>query len=468
MSRRTTEHDGTSAVQRVRRRYRVIALTAAIATAIGGVGIANREGADGSTTRTQSSGTDWAITECGTYSGNGCAPMSQRVDLVRPRFSNPTTIDNEYFPVAHSVIQLGHVDGAPFRSETTRLGRTEAVVWEGKPVQTVLVQYAAWIDGEIEEVAIDRYAQADDGSVWYFGEDVYDYDEGSIVLTEGTWLAGRDGPPAMIMPADPRLGDVFRPENILGVVFEEVEVHEVGVTVEGPDGPIDDAIITRELHLDGSYSDKVFAPSIGEFRTENADELEAVALVVSGTEQPASRDVAAMITAAWGTLELIRLEEWDDATRSVDRLTRHWRRVRTDAPPLVVEPMTASLRALRRAIKAESADHAERATVAVAEISIDLAARTTAAAAIEGERFHLHAQSARIAAANGQNALTTSEVSALEWIRDRFADNITLANLAEIDARLAAIRTAMDIGNLPAVADHAARLAALVRVATVR
>ncbi len=52
------------------------------------------------------------------------------------------------------------------------------------------------------------YAQADDGSVWYFGEDVFDFRDGAIVVTEGTWLAGRDGPAAMIMPADPQVGDV--------------------------------------------------------------------------------------------------------------------------------------------------------------------------------------------------------------------------------------------------------------------
>ena len=62
-------------------------------------------------------------------------------------------------------------------------------------------QYVAFLGGSIEEVAYDLYAQADDGSVWYFGEDVFDFRDGAIVVTEGTWLAGKDGPAAMIMPA---------------------------------------------------------------------------------------------------------------------------------------------------------------------------------------------------------------------------------------------------------------------------
>ena len=64
-----------------------------------------------------------------------------------------------------------------------------------------------------EEVAYDLYAQADDGSVWYFGEDVFNFADGAIVDTHGTWIAGVDGPAAMIMPADPQVGDVTGPRT---------------------------------------------------------------------------------------------------------------------------------------------------------------------------------------------------------------------------------------------------------------
>ena len=77
-------------------------------------------------------------------------------------------------------------------------------------------QYVAFLDGRIQEVAYDFYAQADDGSVWYLGEDVFNFADGAIVDTHGTWIAGKDGPGAMIMPADPQIGDTYRPENIPG------------------------------------------------------------------------------------------------------------------------------------------------------------------------------------------------------------------------------------------------------------
>jgi hypothetical protein len=64
------------------------------------------------------------------------------------------------------------------------------------------------------EVAVDVYAQADDGSVWYLGEDVVDYERGVAAPTAGTWRVGLDGPAAMIMLAHPRVGDVYRTENI--------------------------------------------------------------------------------------------------------------------------------------------------------------------------------------------------------------------------------------------------------------
>ena len=43
--------------------------------------------------------------------------------------------------------------------------------YRGTTIDTAIIQYVAYLDGRIQEVAIDRYAQADDGSVWYFGED---------------------------------------------------------------------------------------------------------------------------------------------------------------------------------------------------------------------------------------------------------------------------------------------------------
>jgi hypothetical protein len=199
-----------------------------------------------------------------------------------PTFSDPTNVTNPLFPVSlqESVLMLGHVEGKPFRTEVTLLPETRIIEWEGQRVETLVSQYNAFLDGRIEEVAYDYYAQADDGSVWYFGEDVFDFRAGAIVVTEGTWLAGRDGPAAMIMPADPQVGDVYRTENAPGFVFEEVTVRSTDQTLDGPIGPIHGGMLADELHSDGKTEQKVFAPGYGEFYTAGGGDVEALALAV--------------------------------------------------------------------------------------------------------------------------------------------------------------------------------------------
>ncbi len=191
------------------------------------------------------------------------APDAKRVDLVAAAFSRPTEVTNPLFPISElqSVVLNGHVDGLPFRTETTLMPETRIVEWlSGHCVTTAISQYTAYLDSRIEEVAIDHYAQADDGSVWYLGEEVYNYADGVIAETSGTWLAGKEGPAAMIMPGRPRVGQALRPENIPGLVFEEVVVTDVDLTVDGPSGPVRGALVASELHSDGTMSDKVFAP----------------------------------------------------------------------------------------------------------------------------------------------------------------------------------------------------------------
>jgi hypothetical protein len=144
--------------------------------------------------------------------GDGClptAPENALVDRAVPAFSNPTQVTNPLFPIAklRSVVMLGRVDRLPFRTEVTLLPGTKTIAWNGQTVEVLVSQYVAFLDGRIREVALDWYAQADDGSVWYFGEDVFNYEAGVVADTDGTWLAGQDGPAAMVMPATLRVGD---------------------------------------------------------------------------------------------------------------------------------------------------------------------------------------------------------------------------------------------------------------------
>jgi hypothetical protein len=109
----------------------------------------------------------------------------RRIDRTTPAFSRPTEIDNPLFPIAQvsQSLQLGTVDGEPFRAEVTLLPGTKTITWNGRQVPTRTHQYVAYSGGRILEVALDWYAQADDGSVWYFGEDVFNYEDGVVADT---------------------------------------------------------------------------------------------------------------------------------------------------------------------------------------------------------------------------------------------------------------------------------------------
>ena len=238
-------------------------------------------------------------------SGVEVADLADRVDLAVPTFSNPTEITNPLFPIAlqSSNLLVGTVEDKAFRTEVTVLPWTQVIEWEGQQIEAVVSQYNAFLDGRIEEIAYDLYAQADDGSVWYLGEYVFNFADGSIGDTAGTWHAGIDGPAAMIMPGDPQVGDVYRPENIPGLVFEEVVVQSTGETLDGPFGPVEGGIVVEEHHSDGSTETKQFAPGYGEFYTAADGEVEALAMAVppdtaSGSQPDALTSAAESASAA--------------------------------------------------------------------------------------------------------------------------------------------------------------------------
>lgn len=406
--------------------------------------------------------------ECGTYDGQGCAPNGERIDLDRPTFSDPTEITNPLFPISEleSVVLLGVVDDLPFRAETTLLPDTGTVLIDSEPVEVLLSQYTAYLDGRITEVALDRYAQADDGSVWYLGEDVYDYDNGTIVVTEGTWLAGRDGPPAMIMPGNPEVGQVFRAEDIPGIVFEQVTITEVDQTVDGPFGEVDGAVVAEELHLDGTTSEKVFAPGFGEFYTENEGEVEALSLAVPANRETTLEplELAKVVTRAWGLVESARLEEWEAVDATLVQLQDHWASVSGDANPVrIADALEAALGTLTNTVNARDAVAASVAATEVAQSALDLELRYRSVAYVDIGRFHLHTQRLRIDAAAGDAAGVAGEVATVEWIRDRITGTLTAGELQRVDAPLAELRTTASTGNLTATGDQAARLANLIR-----
>jgi hypothetical protein len=391
------------------------------------------------------------------------APESERVDLAMPTFSDPTNITNPLFPVSlqESVLMLGHVEGKPFRTEVTLLPETRIIEWEGQRVETMVSQYNAFLDGRIEEVAYDYYAQADDGSVWYFGEDVFDFRAGAIVVTEGTWLAGRDGPAAMIMPADPRVGDVYRTENAPGFVFEEVTVRSTDETLDGPLGPIQGGMLADELHSDGKTEQKVFAPGYGEFYTAGGGDVEALALAVptDAATEPVPAELTTISSGALKVFDKAGSGDWVGASTTVREMEAAWETYRAGDVPRLIEPrMNLALASLARAVRTEERVEARNAAIQAARSSLDLQLRYRPQAEVDLARMDLWAAQLLVDEAARDADGVGADQFALDYDRDRIRDTVDARDLVRIDADIGTIQVAVVDDELGAAAAAAERL----------
>jgi hypothetical protein len=288
-------------------------------------------------------------------------------------------------------------------------------------VPTRIHQYVAYSGGRILEVALDWYAQADDGSVWYFGEDVFNYEDGVVADTHGTWLAGRDGPPGMIMPADPAVGDVYRPENIPGLVFEQVTVESTGQRASGPRGAVDGALVVRELHLDGATEAKTFAPGYGEFSAGGGGDRETVALAVpvDAAGGPAPAELAALVDGARAAFVAAGAGRWPAASARVQAMTAAWGRVGGDQPELLAGQLATALDGLGGAVGARDPGRARQAALRVEQAALDLRLRHRPPAEVDLDRLDLWARQLLVDAAARDQGAVAGDTATLQVIWDR-------------------------------------------------
>ncbi len=395
------------------------------------------------------------------------ADQSKRVDLKVPTFSRPTRVTNPLFPVSSqaSVLFLGTVEDQPFRTEVTLLPETRIIEWNGQRVETLVSQYNAFLGGRIEEIAYDFYAQDDAGNVWYFGEDVFNFSDGVITDTHGTWLAGRDGPPAMIMPANPKVGDVYRPENIPGFVFEEVTVKAVAQSLDGPLGPIAGGLIVNELHMDGGREDKSFAPGYGEFYTASGGDVEALALAVpaNAIAGVVPADLTTLSKSALEIFALAGAKKWNDVSRSLGAVNSAWHRYKTTGVPKLIAPrMTSGLAALTKAVASRHEARARHAAISVARSSFDLQLRYRPVAEVDTARFDLWAAQLIVDATAEDLALVNGDLFALDYVRDRIQKAFAGERLTRINTLVEELQTAVADEDFEAVAETAGKLRAAV------
>lgn len=119
-------------------------------------------------------------------------------------------VDNPYFPLLDNLTRI--YVGEKMEGGETVVERFELTVLGPGPVllgvQTTTRRDRAYEDGLLVEDTFDYYAQDNAGNVWYFGEDVtnYEYDENDQLVgtnSSSSWLAGQNSAlPGYIMPSD--------------------------------------------------------------------------------------------------------------------------------------------------------------------------------------------------------------------------------------------------------------------------
>jgi len=211
----------------------------------------------------------------------GTAGGASQQAASAPTFSNPRTIDNPYLPLSRFTrceVRGADTDGTKTRSVQTVLRAPKRFVIGGRPVDALVIRDEAFEDGERIEIALDYFAQSDDGTVYYLGEDVKNIRNGKVVDTKGTWLFGKDTDvPGVVMPAQPKLDERFRSEDVPGITTESDKVEETGLRAKVGTRLYTNVIRTSEfIQPEGEVEYKLYAPGVGrivEYEPEGRAEL---------------------------------------------------------------------------------------------------------------------------------------------------------------------------------------------------
>jgi hypothetical protein len=143
-----------------------------------------------------------------------------------------TTGRNPYFVLEPGyALVLEHGDE---RLVITVLSKTRTV----DDVETRVVEERETKRGSIVEVSRNFFAMdRSTNSVFYFGEEVDDYEGGEIVGHAGAWQSGRnDARFGLMMPGLPLLGARYYQEIAPKVAMDRAEIVSLGETVKTPAG----------------------------------------------------------------------------------------------------------------------------------------------------------------------------------------------------------------------------------------
>jgi hypothetical protein len=139
--------------------------------------------------------------------------------------------------------------------------------------ETRVVEERETLGGELAEISRNFFAICEEtNSVFYFGEEVDDYENGILIAHEGAWLAGEGANKAgVIMPGTILLGARYYQEIAPDIALDRAEIIDIGEVIQTPSGDFTDTLITQETNpLEPDVAElKYYAAGIGLIQEED-------------------------------------------------------------------------------------------------------------------------------------------------------------------------------------------------------
>ena len=139
--------------------------------------------------------------------------------------------------------------------------------------ETRVVEERETSGGQLTEVSRNFFAICEEtNSVFYFGEEVDEYENGRVVSHGGAWLAGEgENRPGIIMPGTILLGARYYQEIAPDVAMDRAEIVGMGQVIQTPTGDFTDTLITQETTAlePNELEFKYYAAGIGLLQEED-------------------------------------------------------------------------------------------------------------------------------------------------------------------------------------------------------
>jgi hypothetical protein len=184
-------------------------------------------------------------------------------------------VTNPFFPLGSvRYKEYAGEEKDPDTGDTIETRAEETVLPETKKVAGIdvaVVEVKEYEDGELVELTHDYYAQDRDGTVYYLGEAVDEYEDGQVVGHSGSWQAGEgQNQPGLFMPLHPQAGQTFEQEQAPGVAEDHSTVLAVDQSITTSAGQFGGCMRTEDVNpLDGETENKVYCPGVGVVREES-------------------------------------------------------------------------------------------------------------------------------------------------------------------------------------------------------